>query len=74
MILNDVTVTYNDGITGTMCNVKYMDIDDSQLTLNCTHDVDIFIPLRNINIIRIERRLADVRTKDEEPKYKTQVL
>jgi len=65
MILNGVTITYSDGTTGTMGNVKYMDFDDSQLTLNCTHDVDIYIPLKNINIIRIERRLADVRTEDE---------
>ncbi len=65
MILNDVTLTYGDGTTGTMRNVKYMDFDENTLTLNCTHDVNIEIPMENINIIRIERRLIDVRAKDE---------
>ncbi len=29
MILNDVTLTYGDGTTGTMRNVKYMDFDEN---------------------------------------------
>lgn len=73
MILNDVTITYNDGDVGTILNVKYMDFDETTLTLNCIHRQDISIPMENIAAIVIERRCGNAGS-DEETKYKSQVL
>ena len=73
MILSNVTINYTDGTKGTMGNVRFLDFDDCTLTINCTHGVDISIPLDNINSINVERRYSDAGTS-EETKYKSQVL
>lgn len=74
MILSSVTLTYTDGIIGNIGNVRFMDFDDCTLTLNCTHGVDISIPLNNIKSINIERRLSDAGEDETEVEYKSRVL
>ena len=60
MILNDVTITFIEGEDTTVDNVKYMDFDENTLTLNCIHDLNIEVPMEDIDTITIERKIPDV--------------
>ena len=65
MILNDATVTYIDGEEDKVDEIKYMDFSEDILTFNCTHGVNVEIPMENIDTITIERRWMDARAEDE---------
>jgi hypothetical protein len=65
MILNDVTITYIDGEEDTVSDVKYMDFDERTLTINCIHDLNIEVPMENIDAITIERRWQEAKDIEE---------
>lgn len=73
MILYRLSITYNDGEKGIIDNVRYIDFDDTALSLICSHRVSLTIPLENIDVMNFERRYPDAGS-DEETKYKSQVL